>query len=126
MIYQGENIRDYSLQLISQLPEELWLSLSSGIIKSLGVVIGASLVLRILDPLLDKISKYAQNIDSITDNDRSIATFFSALKQNIEGVSWIAVAILCAQFLFLPSIITKYLYILLKIYLIIAIGLLFF
>ena len=126
LIYRGENVRDYSFQLIRQVPEELWFSLGSGIIKSIGVVIGTSLVLRILEPLLDKISKYAQNIDSITDNDRSIATFFSALKQNIDGVSWIAITILCAQFLFLPSIVTKYLYILLRSYLIIAIGLLFF
>ena len=126
LVYRGENVRDYSLQLIRKIPTDFWLNLGLGIIKSIGVIIVTSLVLRIFDPLLDKVSKYAQDFDGITDNDKSIATFFTALKKNIDSVSWIAIAILCAQFLFLPPIVTKYLYVLLRVYLIVAIGLLIF
>ena len=87
LVYRGENVRDYSLQIIRQIPTEFWINLGSGILKSIGVIIGTGLILRIFDPLIDKVSQYAQDFDSITDNDESIATFFNALKKNIDSIS---------------------------------------
>ncbi len=124
LAYRGENVRDYSLQIISQIPQEFWTALSLRVLKSIGAIIATSLILRIFNPLLGKVSKYAHRIGEITDRGESIVTFFKALKSNINNASWIATTILCAQFLILPSLVTKYLYILLKIYLIVAIGLL--
>ncbi|MEM9273985.1 MAG: mechanosensitive ion channel family protein [Cyanobacteria bacterium P01_F01_bin.143] len=126
LVYRGENVREYSIQLFLKIPQEFWTALGLGIIKSIGAIIGASLALQIFNPLLDKLSQYVQDFDEIADNDKSIATFFNALKKNINSASWIAIAILCAQFLILPPIISKYLYISLRIYLIISIGLLVF
>jgi|GEM_PF-158224 len=126
LVYRGENVREYSLELLLKIPREFWTDLGLGILQSVGAIIGASIVLQIFNPLLDKLSQYVQDFDEISDNDRSIATFFTALKKNINNASWIAIAILCAQFLILPPIVTKYLYILLRIYLIISIGLLVF
>jgi small-conductance mechanosensitive channel len=126
LIYRGENVRDYSLELVRRIPTEFWISLGLGIVKSIGAIIAASIFLRIFNRLLDILSKYAQNIDGIADNDRSVAEFFNAFKNNINSAAWIAIAILCAQFLILPTVVTKYLYILLRIYVIIAIGLLIF
>ncbi|MDJ0798068.1 MAG: mechanosensitive ion channel family protein [Calothrix sp. MO_167.B12] len=126
LAYRGENVRDYSLQLISQIPTKFWTNLGLRVIKSLGAILAISIALRMFNLLLDKVSIYAQNFDQFTDNDQSIATFFNTLKKNINSASWIGVAILCAQFLILPPVITKYLYILLWIYLIISIGLLVF
>ena len=126
LVYKGENVRDYSLQLFRKIPQEFWITLSWGIIKSIGVIIALAIILKIFNPLLDKLSQYVQDFDEITDNDLSIATFFKALKKNINNASWIAIAILCAEFLILPPIVSKYLYILLRIYLIISVGLLFF
>ncbi|ELS01589.1 small-conductance mechanosensitive channel [Xenococcus sp. PCC 7305] len=126
LIYRGENVREYSLQLFLTIPREFWNDLGLGIVKSIGVIIGASIALRIFNPLIDKLSQYVQDFDEISDNDQSIASFFEALKKNINSASWIAIAILCAEFLILPPIVSKYLYILLRIYLIISIGLLLF
>ena len=126
LIYRGENLRDYSLQLVRQINQDFWTALGWGIIKSMVVILAARIVLKIVNFMLDKVSQYAQNIDEIHANDESIAIFFKALKNNINNISWIAIAILCAQFLILPSIVTKYLYIFLRIYTIIAIGLLIF
>ena len=126
LVYRGENVRDYSIQLFLKIPREFWVALGLGIVKSIGVIIATGIALRIFNPLLDKLSKYVQDFDEIADNDKSIATFFKALKKNINNASWIAIVILCAQFLILPPIVGKYLYILLRVYLIISIGLLFF
>ena len=126
LAYSGENVRDYSLYLLSQIPIEFWKALGLGIIQSIGAIIATSIALKILNPLLNKTSAYLQNIDLITDNDRSIAIFFDALRTNINNASWIGVSILCAQFIILPPIVSKYLYVLLRIYLIVAIGRLVF
>ncbi|WP_204105298.1 MULTISPECIES: mechanosensitive ion channel family protein [Spirulina sp. CCY15215] len=126
LIYRGENIRDYSLELIRKIPTEFWISLGLGVVKSIGAIIVTSIALRIFNNGLDSVSKYAQKFDGIADNDDSVADFFNAFKKNINSASWIAIAILCAQFLILPAVVTKYLYILLRIYIIIAIGLLIF
>jgi len=126
LIYRGESVRDYSLKLLLKIPQELWIALVWGIIKSIGIIITAIIVLRFLNLLLDWVSAYAQNFDSISANDESIAAFFETFKKNINSVSWIGFIIVCAQFLILPAIVITYLYILLRIYLIVAIGLLFF
>ena len=126
LIYRGENVRDYSLKLVRQIPQEFWTELGWGIVKSIGVIIGIIILLRFLNLLLDRISEFAQNFDDISDNDESVAEFFETLKKNLNNLSWIGATILSAQFLILPTIVTTYLYILLRIYLIIALGLLFF
>ncbi len=126
LIYRGENVRDYSLKLLRQIPQKFWTALGLGIIKSIGIIIATVIVLRLFNLLLDRLSEIAQNFDGMTANDESVAEFFKSIKNNFSSISWIGIAILCAQFLILPAIVTNYLYILLRIYIIIAIGLLIF
>ena len=126
LIYRGENVRDYSLKLLSQIPQEFWTELGWGIIKSIGVIIAQIIAMRLFNLLMDRLSEIAQDFDGMTANDESVAEFFKSIKNNFSSISWIGITILCAQFLILPTVITKYLYILLRIYIIIAIGLLIF
>lgn len=126
LIYRGENVRDYSLQLISQIPQDFWSTLGWGIVKSLLAILAIRIILRIFNYCLDKVSIYTQNIDRISNNDESIAIFFNTFKSNLNNISWIVVLILCTQFLLLPAVLAEYLYILLKIYGIVTIGLLIF
>ena len=126
LIYRGENVLNYSLELIQRIPTDVWLNLGVGIVQCIGAIVAASIALRIFNHLLGMISKYAQRFDGIAENDESVNEFFNVFKNNINSAAWIAIAILCAQFLILPPVVTQYLYILLQIYLIIAIGLLIF
>lgn len=126
LIYRGENIRDFSLQLFRQIPLDFWFTLGLGMVKSMATVFGAWMALRTLNYAVVRLSKWLQEVDGIATNDESVEAFFKALKSNVNSAAWIAIAILCAHFLILPSTITKYLYILLRIYLIIALGLLVF
>lgn len=126
LIYRGENVRDYSLKLVRKIPQEFWMALAWGIIKSLGVIITTIIALRCFNLLLDRVSEFSQNFDDISANDESVAAFFETFKKNLNNLSWIGIAIVCTQFLILPPIVTTYLHILLRIYLIFAIGLLFF
>ncbi|MEM0980416.1 MAG: mechanosensitive ion channel family protein, partial [Cyanobacteria bacterium P01_H01_bin.58] len=109
-----------------QIPVDFWFTLGLGVIKSFAALIAAWLALRVLNYFVGHLSKWLQDIDIIAENDESISDFFKALKSNMNSAAWIAIAILCAHFLILPVTVTKYLYVLLRIYLIIAIGLLIF
>lgn len=124
LIYRGENVRDYSLKILNRVPQEFWTTLGLGIIKSIGIIIVEIIAVRFFNLLLDKLSESAQNFDGIKANDESVAEFFKSIKNNFNTVFGIGIAILCSQFLLLPNIVTRYLYVLLRIYLIIAIGLL--
>jgi moderate conductance mechanosensitive channel len=124
LLYQGENIQQYTLALISRIPPGFWLSLGIGIAQSIGTVIVATTALKILKYWLKIASIRAKNIDQSTADDESIDAFFNALYQRIRGGIWLWALISCTQFLKLPVVIGEYLYISLRIYLIVAVGLL--
>ncbi|MEB3278600.1 MAG: mechanosensitive ion channel domain-containing protein [Lyngbya sp.] len=124
LIYRGEDLQEYSLDLIRRIPSGFWVTLATGIAKSLGVLIVAVIALKFLKYCLKIASNRAKNIDQSAADDESIDAFFNSLYQRIKGGTWLGVIIACTLFLKLPIIVSEYLYITLRIYLIIAVGLL--
>ncbi|XZO02761.1 MAG: mechanosensitive ion channel family protein [Microcoleus sp.] len=124
LLYKGENIQQYTLALIGRIPPEFWLTLGIGIAQSIGTVVVAAIALKFLKYFLKLASIRAQNIERSTTDDESIDAFFSALYQRIKGGIWLWAIICCTLFLKLPAIIAEYLSIALRIYLIVAVGLL--
>ena len=124
LLYQGKNIQQYTLNLISRIPPGFWITFGIGIAESIGAVIVAIIALKLLKYWLKIASTRAKNIERSTADDESIDAFFTALYQRVRGGIWLWVIISCTQFLKLPAIISEYLYIALRIYLIIAVGLL--
>jgi len=124
LLYQGKNIQQYTLNLISRIPPGFWITFGIGIAESIGAVVVAVISLKLLKYWLKIASTRAKNIERSTADDESIDAFFTALYQRIRGGIWLWVIISCTQFLKLPAIISEYLYIALRIYLIIAVGLL--
>ncbi|TAF04346.1 MAG: mechanosensitive ion channel family protein, partial [Nostocales cyanobacterium] len=124
LIYRGENIQQYTIALIRRIPSGFWVTLGIGIAQSIGVVITAVITLKSIKYWLTVASNRAKNLDQNTADDKSIDAFFTALNQRIRGGIWLWVLISCTQFLKLPTVVSNYLYIALRIYLIIGVGLL--
>ncbi|UKO96323.1 mechanosensitive ion channel family protein [Nostoc sp. UHCC 0870] len=124
LIYRGENLQQYKLALIQRIPSGFWITLGIGIAQSIGTAIVAAIALKFLKYGLKLASTYAKNLERNTADDESIDAFFNALNQRIKGGIWLWVIISCTQFLKLPGVVSEYLYIALRIYLIIAVGLL--
>jgi len=124
LLYQGEDLQKYTLLLIGRIPSEFWLTLGIGIAQSIGTVIVAAIGLKLLKYCLKVASTSAKNIERSTTDDESIDAFFRALYQRIKWGIWLWAIISCAEFLKLPAVVSEYLYIALRIYLIIAVGLL--
>ncbi|MBD2777758.1 mechanosensitive ion channel family protein [Iningainema tapete] len=124
LLYRGENLQKYTLSLIERIPSGFWLTLGIGIAQSVGTLIVAAIALKIVRYWLKVANIRAKRIDQSTTDDQSIDTFFSNLNNIVTSGVWLWAVILCSNFLQLPVTISKYLYILLRIYLIVAIGLL--
>jgi len=122
VIYQGQSVEEFQLELIGSIPTQFWVTLITGIAKS---VLLLTLVKFSLPPIYSVLTwgcERAQNYDDITANDESIADFFSYLKTSLTNSLWMLSGILCAQFLQVPEVVLKYLYIPLKAYLLITGG----
>lgn len=124
LIYRGEDIQQYTIALIRRIPSGFWVTLGIGIAQSIGVVITAVITLKFVKYWLKIASNRAKNLDQNTADDESIDAFFTALNQRIRGGIWLWVLITCTQVLKLPTVVSNYLYIALRIYLIIGVGLL--
>jgi moderate conductance mechanosensitive channel len=124
LLYQGQDLQKYTINLILRIPSEFWLALGIGIAQSISTVIVAAIALKILKYSLKLASTRAKNIDQSTADDESIDAFFKALYQRIKGGIWLWAIVSCTQFLKLPAVVSEYLLIALRIYLIVAVGLL--
>lgn len=124
LLYRGENLQEYTLTIIRRIPSGFWIDLGIGIAKSVGTLIVAAIALKFVNYWLKVASIRAKNLEKNTADDKSIDAFFNALNQRVSGGIWLWAAIVCAEFLKLPSVVSQYLYIGLRIYLIIAVGLL--
>jgi small conductance mechanosensitive channel len=124
LIYRRENIQAYTLDLIRRIPSGFWLALGIGIAESIGVIIAAVITLKVIKYWLETGSNRAKKLDQNTADDESIDAFFTALNRRIRGGVWLWVLISCTQFLKLPTVVSEYLYIALRIYLLIGVGLL--
>jgi moderate conductance mechanosensitive channel len=124
VIYQGGNIQEFQLNFIRSLPTQFWLNLLTASLKTVSLLILVKFSIPSLRRGIDWVCDYAKKADQIKANDESTEAFFNVLKRIIIHSIWIASAILCAKFLYLPEVVTKYIYIALKIYITITVGLL--
>ncbi|MEQ8754332.1 MAG: mechanosensitive ion channel family protein [Coleofasciculus sp. G1-WW12-02] len=124
LIYQGKDLQKYTLDLIRLIPPRFWLALAVGMAQSLGAVILAAIALALIKYCLELGNTRAKNLDSSSTDDESIDAFFSELYKRIKWGSWLWIIGSCSLFLNLPAVISGYIFVALRIYLIIAVGLL--
>ncbi|AFZ27096.1 small-conductance mechanosensitive channel [Cylindrospermum stagnale PCC 7417] len=124
VIYRGGNIQEFQLNLIRSLPTEFWINIFTASLKSVSLLMLVKLSIAPLNISIDWACDYAKKADQIKANDASIEAFFRVLKRIIIHCVWISSIIICAKFLYLPQVVSKYLFITLKIYITITVGLL--
>lgn len=107
MIYQGENLQEYTLALLGHLPAEFWLTLATGIAKSIGTISLAAFSIRPLHRTLDLASVRAQPWDDITANALPIEEWFGFLKKHLTNGIWLLAILACTQFLGLPVVVPQ-------------------
>lgn len=126
LLYRGEDLTQYTLTLLRGIPVQFWVTLSLGIVKSISLLILAGIVLRSINHWLKVTCIRAKQFEQLTANDESIDSFFRFLKTTVTTSTWLLAVTWCTEFLQLPEVVPEYLYILFKIYAIVAVGLLMF
>ncbi|MFS0514776.1 mechanosensitive ion channel family protein [Nostoc sp. UIC 10607] len=124
VIYRGGNIQEFQLNLIRGLPTQFLLNLFTTSLKTVTLLILVKFSISPLCRAIDWACNYAKNADQIKANDESLEAFFRILKRIIIHSLWTSSAILCAKFFYLPEVFPRYIYIALKIYIIVTVGLL--
>ncbi|KYC35295.1 mechanosensitive ion channel protein MscS [Scytonema hofmannii PCC 7110] len=124
VIYRGDNVKEFQLNLIQSIPTEFWVNLVTASLKTVSLLMLVNWSIPLLHRAIDWVCVVAQKFDQIKANDDSTEAFFRVLKRIITNSIWILSAILCSQFLYFPEVVEKYLYIALKIYIIVSVGLL--
>ena len=126
LLYKGENLQQYTLLLISRIPLRFWLNLGIASFQSLVLIILVALLTRLADNLLNIACIRAKNWEQSTADDKSIDAFFSSFSRIVTTGSWLLTLIWSTQFFQVPETATEYLFILLRIYLIVTLGSLVF
>ncbi len=124
LFYKGENLYQYTLLLIYRIPSELWINIGIASCQSFVIVVLAALLIRLADNLLTIACIHAKNWEQSTADDASIDAFFRSFNKIVSTGIWLLTLISCTQFFQVPETVTQYLFISLRIYLILGLGLL--
>ncbi|BCR03769.1 hypothetical protein DESUT3_08380 [Desulfuromonas versatilis] len=124
LISQKVDVFAYTRGWIAKIPPDFWPQLGLGLAKIFALVVSACFVLHWLRRLMGMLEARAKGYEQVQANDESITAFFASLTRILGNVTWLGVFILSAGFLDLPGPVVGVLWIILRIYLIVAIGLL--
>ncbi|BAZ31476.1 MscS mechanosensitive ion channel [Cylindrospermum sp. NIES-4074] len=124
VIYRGGNIQEFQLNLIRSVPTQFWMNLFTASLKTVSLLMLVKFSVPPLCRGIDWVCNYAKKVDQIKANDESVEAFFRVLKRITTHTIWISSVILCVKFIYLPEVVTQYLYIALKIYIVVTVGLL--
>jgi len=124
LMYLGKNLPEYTLELIRGIPRQFWIDTGIALAKILGLVIAAAIVLRYVRRLFAFLSARAKAFEGLHANNESIEQFFGTLSRAVTTASWLIVLALAAAWLGLPTTVYDTIILFLRIFLIIAVGIL--
>ncbi len=122
LVYQGKDLFEYTRDLIGRIPPGFWVGIATGLIKVAGLAVGAWFFHRALRRMIGALRERAKAYEQFKANDESVDAFFLALGRIVSSTIWLSVLILASGLLPLPPVVSKYLWVVLRIYLIIAFG----
>jgi len=122
LVYQGNNIFEYKLQLLAKVAPDVWLKLASRLGKTAALLtlVGVSLpyVRSGVEWLRDRTAKS----DFITATPETIHSFFHSLSKSLTNTIWLLAILGGANLLQLPPVVANFFWILIKIYIIASVG----
>ena len=122
LVWRGEVPMEWTLQAAQGVSAETRRRFLFAVLKIVGLVIAASVLLRIARRGLDRLGVWAVHFDGIQANDESVERLFASLKVMLARASWLAVLTVSTRVLLLPASISHALLVALKIYLIVSLG----
>lgn len=124
LIYGQKDLFKYGLQLALNIPTAVWIEFGMGLFKIIGLVILATISVRLIRSLLKKLDDKAKAFEGIRANDESIENFFNSLYRILSNGIWLLVFVYAVWTLPYLSFLSQYVFLIFKIYIIISLGML--
>ena len=124
LMYLGKNLPEYTRELIQGIPRQFWIDTGIGLAKILGLIIVAAIILRYVRRLLAFMASRTKAVEGIQANDESIEKFFATFSRTASVATWLMILALATTWLGLPTAIHSAILLALRIFLIIAVGIL--
>ena len=123
-MYLGRYLPEYTMGLIRGIPARFWIDTGLAIAKVAGLLVAAAILLRYLHRLVGFLCARMKEFEGLRANDASIEKLFGSLGFTINTGTWLAVFALAAAWLGLPAVLYSGLLLALRIFLIVAVGVL--
>ncbi|HEX8280001.1 MAG TPA: mechanosensitive ion channel family protein, partial [Chthoniobacterales bacterium] len=124
LVYRGSGIYAETAASLNRIPPGFWAAIGIGLVKAIALVIAATLGVRLIRRLLLRLQERLKRADRLKGNDQSIEAFFQGLNRIQTNAIWLLVFAFTALWLQLPGAFAAYAFMALRVYLIIAFGLL--
>ncbi len=124
LLYKRIDVYQHTMLLLNRIPPGFWWQLTARIAKVIGLAVLAHYAIRMLHRLVMKLKERSKSYEHLKSNDESIDNFFSRLCRLIKISIWLIVLLYAGHALYFPQALMDILFIVLKIYLIISIGML--
>lgn len=124
LMYRGENLPAYTLNLVKSIPQQFWIDTGIALAKVVGLFIAAAIILNYVGRGLATLSRKAIEFEGIRANDESVEKFFATLSRTVRIGTWLAAVAIAVAWLGLPGGIYGTLVVALRVFLIIAVGIL--
>jgi small conductance mechanosensitive channel len=123
LLYRGAGVYAETTAWIARNPAGFWSAVGLGLAKALGLVVFATITIRLVRRLLLRLQERLKRADRLKGNDESVEAFFQGLNRIQTNATWLLVLGLSALWLQAPGV-AAYVFIALRVYLLIATGLL--
>ena len=102
LLYRGAGVYAETTEWIARIPPGFWMAIAFGLAKTIGLVIVATIVIRILRRSLLSIQERLKRADRLKGNDESIQTFFVGANRIQTNAVWLLVLAFSAMWLQAP------------------------
>ena len=124
LLFHGVDLIEEERGRLLGLSTQFWIDLAIEFAKVIGIFIAAGVFARWIRKLLDMLARRAKVYKNLTTNDASIETFFTSLNRIQKTAIWLLAAYFAVSMLPFPPGAGDMLLLLLRVYLIIAVGML--
>lgn len=118
LVYQGENIFAYKLQLLGKVAPDVWLKLASRLGKTAALLTLVGVSLPYVRSGVEWLRDRATKSKFISATPETIHRFFNSLTKSLTNTIWLLAVLGCAHLLALPPVVPNFLSIILQVYII--------
>lgn len=125
LITQGLPPREHALHLARSMGPGLFWTVSAALAKLAAAAVAVVLLIRVARYLLQLAENAINRWDQVRDNDQSLARFFAGLVGALRATAWLLWLVLGGQLLGVPEPLVQWLWVAVRIQVILAAGLAF-